>query len=270
MAIGYFHQHDAILYERLNSGGQALIKSILPISEQSSTIMDFLKNAILILDAGYCIVYLNPACERLLKVKKDDVLHMNAYELFPDAPEDVRHIENTVKYGKSVKVRRMPYQFGKFNSYFNLETHVLEEDGKVIGAVAEFSDVTEFVQEEEKFKLNLEQMASNIILLPEGKGILPLNQTIIDDLEIELITEKVLISVSEKKLSSLIVDLSSIIEANHRFFHSISGLLNALRLLGVNVSITGMRPVVAQNMVTSGISLDQYNIQVIRSIRDAF
>jgi rsbT co-antagonist protein RsbR len=246
------------------------MKGMFQLSEQRSNAMDFLKNAILIIDADYSIIYLNPACERLLKVNKEDVLQMNAYDLFPDAPESVRHIENTVKYGKTAKVKRMPYQFGGFNSYFNLETHLLEENGRIIGAMAEFSDVTDFVQKEEKYKFNLEQMASNIILLPEGKGILPLNQTIIDDLEIEVITQRVLISVSEKKLSSLIVDLSSIIEANHHFFHSISGLLNALRLLGVNVILTGMRPAVAQKMVTSGISLRQYDIQFIPSLRDAF
>ncbi|EDL63681.1 hypothetical protein BSG1_20865 [Bacillus sp. SG-1] len=232
--------------------------------------MDFLKHAIFIIDAEYSIVYLNPACERLLKLKKEDVLHMNAYDLFPDAPEDVRHVENTVKFGKTVKVKRMPYQFGDFNSYFDLETHLLEENGKILGAMAEFSDVTEFVQKEDRFKSHLEQMASNIILLPEGKGILPLNQTIIDDLEIDLIIQRVLISVSEKKLSSLIVDLSSIIEANQHFFHSINGLLKALKLLGVNVSLTGMRPAIAQKMVSSGVSVDQYNVHILRSLRDAF
>lgn len=245
-------------------------KSILQFNEHNVNAMDFLKHAIFIIDAEYSIVYLNPACERLLKLKKEDVLHMNAYDLFPEAPEDVRHVENTVKFGKTVKVKRMPYQFGEFNSYFDLETHLLEENGKILGAMAEFSDVTEFVQEEERFKSHLEQMASNIILLPEGKGILPLNQTIIDDLEIDLITQRVLISVSKKKLSSLIVDLSSIIEANQHFFHSINGLLKALKLLGVNVSLTGMRPAVAQKMVSSGVSVDQYNVHIIRSLRAAF
>lgn len=245
-------------------------KSILQFNEHNVNAMDFLKHAIFIIDAEYSIVYLNPACERLLKLKKEDVLHMNAYDLFPDAPEDVRHVENTVKFGKTVKVKRMPYQFGEFNSYFDLETHLLEENGKILGAMAEFSDVTEFVQKEDRFKSHLEQMASNIILLPEGKGILPLNQTIIDDLEIDLITQRVLISVSEKKLSSLIVDLSSIIEANQHFFHSINGLLKALKLLGVNVSLTGMRPAIAQKMVSSGVSVDQYNVHIIRSLRDAF
>ncbi|WP_421382216.1 PAS domain-containing protein [Bacillus salacetis] len=240
------------------------------MNEHNANAMDFLKNAILIIDTDYSIVYLNPACEKLLKVKKEDVLQKNAYDLFPDAPEDVRHIENTIKYEEPVKVERMPYQFGDFNSYFDLETHLLEENGIIIGAMAEFTDVTEYVKKEEKFKFNLEQMASNIILLPEGKGILPLNQTIIDDLEIDMIIQRVLLSVSEQKLSSLIVDLSSIIEANQHFFHSISGLLSALRLLGVNVSITGMKPAAAQGMVTSGISLDQYNVQIIRSLRDAF
>jgi rsbT co-antagonist protein RsbR len=252
------------------SGGRTLKKSVLQLNELNVNAMDFLKNAILIIDADYSIVYLNPPCERLLKVKKENVLFKNAYDLFPDAPEDVRHIENTVKYGKPAKVKRMPYQFGNFNSYFDLETHLLEENGSIIGAMAEFSDVTEFVQKEEKLKYYLKQMASNIILLPEGKGILPLNQTIIDDLEIDMITQRVLISVSEKKLSSLIVDLSSIIDANQHFFHSISGLLSSLRLLGVNVSITGMKPGVAQKMVTSGISLSKYNVEIIRSMRDAF
>ncbi|WP_044022932.1 STAS domain-containing protein [Bacillus sp. SG-1] len=245
-------------------------KSILQFNEHNVNAMDFLKHAIFIIDAEYSIVYLNPACERLLKLKKEDVLHMNAYDLFPDAPEDVRHVENTVKFGKTVKVKRMPYQFGDFNSYFDLETHLLEENGKILGAMAEFSDVTEFVQKEDRFKSHLEQMASNIILLPEGKGILPLNQTIIDDLEIDLIIQRVLISVSEKKLSSLIVDLSSIIEANQHFFHSINGLLKALKLLGVNVSLTGMRPAIAQKMVSSGVSVDQYNVHILRSLRDAF
>ncbi|WP_409252311.1 PAS domain-containing protein [Bacillus sp. SCS-153A] len=244
-------------------------KSILQFNELTLNAMDFLKNAIFIIDADYSIVYMNPACERLLKVNKEDVLHMNAYDLFPDAPEDVRHVENTVKFGKTVQIKRMPYQFGEFNCYFDLETHLLKENDTILGAMAEFSDVTEFVQEEEKIKLHLEQMASNIILLPDEKGILPLNQTIIDDLEIDLITQKVLISVSEKKLSSLIVDLSSILEANQHFFHSINGLLKALKLLGVNVSLTGMRPAVAHKMVSSGVHMDQYNVQIIRSLRDA-
>ncbi|MGF2618301.1 PAS domain-containing protein [Rossellomorea vietnamensis] len=245
-------------------------KSILEMSQHKANAMDFLKNAIMIIDANYKILYLNPACEKLLKVKKEEVLQQNAYDLHPDAPEDVRHIENTVKYGRPTIVKRMPYQFGDFNSYFNLETHLLEENGEIIGALAEFSDVTEFVLEEEKFKYNLEQMASNIILLPEGKGILPLNQTIIDDLEIDIIIQKVLMSVSQKKLSSLIVDLSSVLEANAHFLHSINGLLSALKLLGVSVTITGVKPEVAQKMAVTGVSLDKHKVQFISSLRNAF
>ncbi|MGD7022940.1 PAS domain-containing protein [Rossellomorea vietnamensis] len=244
-------------------------KSILEVSKHKTQVMDFLKNAILIIDADYMVIYLNPACEKLLKVNKEEVLHKSVYDLHPDAPEDVRHIENTVKYRRPAEVKRMPYQFGEFNSYFNLETHLLEENGEVLGAMAEFSDVTEFVLEEEKFKLNLEQMASSIILLPEGKGILPLNQTIIEDLEIDLIIQKVLMSVSEKKLTSLIVDLSSIFEANEHFFHSINGLLNALKLLGVSVIITGIKPSVAHEMAVSGVSFNQHKVQFIRSLRNA-
>ncbi|WP_456272994.1 PAS domain-containing protein [Bacillus sp. AK031] len=245
-------------------------KSILELNKHKYNAMDFLKDAILIIDADYTVMYLNPACEELLRVKKEDVINKNVYDLHPDAPDDVRHVENTVKYGKSVKVERMPYKFGEFDNYFNLKTHVLEENGELLGAMAEFSDVTDFVKREEKFKHSLEQMASNIILLPEGKGVLPLNQTIINDLEIETITQKVLISVSEKKLSSLIVDLSSVFEANQHFFHSISALLNALELLGVEVSITGVKPSVAQKMVTSGINLDKGKVRIIRSLKSAF
>lgn len=240
------------------------------VSNEKYNAMDFLRDAVLIIDADYNVVYLNPACEQLLRIKKENVIYQSVFDIHPNAPEDVRHIENTVKYGKPVKVERMHYAFGEFDNYFNLETHVLEENGEVIGALAEFSDVTDFVKREEKFKHSLEQMASNIILLPEDKGILPLNQTIINELEIETITEQVLISVSESKLSALIVDLSSVFEANQHFFHSISALLNALELLGVEVSISGVKPCVAQKMVTSGITLEKSKVRIIRSLKNAF
>lgn len=244
-------------------------KKLMELSEIGVNAMDYLNIAILIIDADFRVVFMNPMCEELLKLRKEDVLYKNIYEVHPDAPDDVRYIENTLKLGVTYKKDRMPYKFGDFNNFFNLETHLLKDDvGNVAGAMAEFTDVTEFVLNEQQLRKSLKEMATNIILLPERKGILPLNQAIVDILEVEDIVGDLLLHVSEKKCRMLIIDLSAIFEATNAFFHSLTILLKSLHLIGVKVSITGIKPEVATQMVQSGMNIDK--ITIYNSLEKAF
>lgn len=244
-------------------------KKSLVLNEVSIIGMNYMNIAILIIDADYRVIFMNPMCEILLKLRSEDILYKDIYEVHPDAPDDVRYIENTLKHERPYKIDRMQYKFGEFDNFFNLETHLLRDsNGNVVGALAEFSDVTDFVLKENQLRKSLREMATNIILLPERKGILPLNQAIVDLLEIEDIVGDLLLHVSEKKCRMLIIDLSAIFDATNAFFHSLTILLKSLHLIGVKVSITGIKPEVATQMVQSGMNIDKITIH--HSLEKAF
>lgn len=230
--------------------------------------MDYINKAILIIDSNHRIIYMNSNCEAMLKLKKEDVLNTNIYDVYPNAPEEVRHIENTVKFGETYKIDRMRYKFGDFDNYFSLETHLLKLDGEIVGGLAEFTDVTDFVEHEDKLRKSLSEIASNIILMPEKKGVLPLNQAVVDILELSELTETILMNVTSKRLKTLIVDLSAIYEASTAFFQSINILIESSRMIGVKVIITGIKPAVAQQMVNSGIKINHENF--VNTLEKAF
>lgn len=230
--------------------------------------MDFLRNGIMIIDRNYRIMYVNPAAEKLLKINFPRVQNKNVYEVFPDAPEDVRHLEHTIKFNKPRKIEKMPYLWGQFSYYLTLETNLILDEEKVIGAIAEFTDVTDYVVREEKLKKSLEEIASNVILLESEKGILPLNQIIMDELDIQKITQKVLEVVSNQKIRTLILDFSSVLEANEIFFKTIDSLIRALRLLGVKVIITGIKSAVARQIVVMDVPINKSNVTLLNSLAD--
>lgn len=242
---------------------------LIELSKIGVMSMDYLNIAILIIDADYRVIFMNSMCEKLLKLNSEEVINKKIFDVHTDAPIEVRYLENTLKLKKTFKIERMSYKFGEFDNFFNLETHLMKDDlGNVAGALAEFTDVTDFVLNEQQLRKSLKEMATNIILLPERKGILSLNQAIVDILAIDDIVGDLLLNVSAKKCRMLIIDLSAIFDATNAFFHSLTILLKSLHLIGVKVSITGIKPEVATQMVQSGMNIDR--ITIFNSLEKTF
>ncbi|WP_257535772.1 PAS domain S-box protein [Mesobacillus foraminis] len=225
-----------------------------------ASIVENIKSAVMVIDSQSIIVSVNQQCEKLLKVNREDILTKDIFQAFPDAPKEVRFIENTLKYEQEFTVDVMPYKWGPYNAYFNLQTKLLYEDGLVVGAMVEFSDITKYIHREEALKKSVEEMAANLVPISCSVAILPLTQPIVTELEPRYFIEKVLTSAHSLQITKVILDVTAIYEANSLFYDSIARLAHGMKLIGKEVMVTGFRPEVVRQMIHMGISLQDIRI----------
>ncbi|GAJ99534.1 STAS domain-containing protein [Geomicrobium sp. JCM 19055] len=99
-----------------------------------------------------------------------------------------------------------------------------------------------------------EMYAVSIPLVPVWKGVAVL--PIIGDLDDERSTylqNQTLNRATELSLTCIVIDLSGINSINTWFAQHLSNLIQALRLLGIKVVLSGMRPELSQTIVRLGI-----------------
>lgn len=221
------------------------------MSKLQDHIMDHLTCGVLAIDLDHRVIQINEVGEHILKVKRSEVLGESVYDIFPLAPEEVRHVERTVQTGEEFFIEAMPYKWGKFNMYLTVQTKVLIDSNKMYGAMVEFRDMTHIYKKQEELIDRMEDMAVNVIPLMDQLGLLPI-QPVVEEVGFHYLIDIGLQKVADMKVSTLIMDLSSITTLNDDFTEMISKLCGALNLLGVNIMITGVRPETALRWVSSG------------------
>ncbi|WP_409290581.1 STAS domain-containing protein [Peribacillus sp. SCS-37] len=100
------------------------------------------------------------------------------------------------------------------------------------------------------------ELSVPVVPLTRGVGILPL----IGNLDTEragLLMEETLQRASQLKLSYLIMDVSGVMIVDTMVADQLFKVMDALALTGVKTIITGVRPEVAQTMVSLGLKLDE-------------
>lgn len=232
-----------------------------------SAITENIRSAVMVIDPQNTIISVNQQCEKLLKVNREEILYKNVFQAFPDAPEEVRHIENTIKYEKEFVVDVMPYKWGRYNAYFTIHTKLIYEDGVVVGAMAEFSDITKYIEREAALKKSVEEMAANLVPISCSIAILPLTQPIVTELEPQYFIEKALTAANSLEIKKVILDVTAIYEANAIFYDSITTLAHGMRLIGKEMILTGFRPEVVKQMTDMGISLQ--GVQIYPTLKRA-
>lgn len=103
------------------------------------------------------------------------------------------------------------------------------------------------------------ELSAPVIQLTSKAGILPLIGEI-DTYRASIIFEQVLNTCSEKKINNLIIDLSGVPIIDTMVAGKLFDLMNGLRFLGVQASLSGVRPEIAQTAVHLGINLDKIKI----------
>jgi rsbT co-antagonist protein RsbR len=229
-------------------------------------ILENIEDAVLAIDQNYRITYLNPPCELLLDIKKDEAIGEGMYEFFPEAPEEFRHVENTVKFEKELALDEVPLKWGKYNKYIKIRTHLLKDSQTVTGAFVQFTDVTEQVVMRDRLNKRMEEMAVTLIPLSDEVVLLPLQPTY-EQFNFNYILDKSLTEIVELKPKVLVVDLSMIYETSPMFFEIIEMLKKAVKLLGISVTISGLRPEVSKEWVQSKIK--QYETTYFGTLKSA-
>lgn len=219
------------------------------MNQMSNQMMNHLSFGILALDMDYRITAMNEVGARLLEVNQEEAIGQNVYDLFPDAPEDIRHVERTVKTGEEIELEAMPYQWGKYRLYLSIRTKVLQEGNEQIGALAEFKDITAYHEKQEDLVKNMENMSVTIIPVTNQIALFPL-QPVINNLEFHYILDKGVENISNMNVHDLILDFSSIRSVDLEFLSKIEKLIETVKLIGIHVTLTGIQPGVAKEWST--------------------
>ncbi|MFC4353743.1 STAS domain-containing protein [Chryseomicrobium palamuruense] len=113
----------------------------------------------------------------------------------------------------------------------------------------------------------INELSSPVISLSKGIAILPLVGDI-DTNRAKYIFENALTQCTQKRIDTLLVDISGVAIIDTMVAQQIFQLIEALRLLGVKFILSGIRPEIAQTAVQLGINFN--DIHTISTIERAF
>ncbi|HEX9913181.1 MAG TPA: ATP-binding protein [candidate division Zixibacteria bacterium] len=135
----------------VNQSYFVLDKSYKEIRTLTGNVLEGMNNAVVAVDKDKSIIVFNPVAEELFSLKRNEVINKNYSQIFP---EDEPLINQVLSSGKSIwdMERRLPMR-SKENKDLVLGTSILlDEKGKIQGAVAVIHDMTELKKYEDEAK----------------------------------------------------------------------------------------------------------------------
>lgn len=110
------------------------------------------------------------------------------------------------------------------------------------------------------------ELSSPVIPIKEGIGVLPLIGSIDND-RAKLIFESTLAQSSAKKINTIFIDFSAVPVLDSMVAHQLYQLLLALNLIGVEAIYSGIRPELAQSIIS--LDIDFTSIKTYSSLMQA-
>jgi rsbT co-antagonist protein RsbR len=105
----------------------------------------------------------------------------------------------------------------------------------------------------------IDELSTPVISIADGIAVLPLIGDI-DTHRARTLMEHALKESQEKEVNCLLIDLSGVFMVDTMVAQELFKIISALNLTGVDVSLTGMRPELANSAVRLGIRFDQVSI----------
>ncbi|WP_174733422.1 STAS domain-containing protein [Mesobacillus harenae] len=105
----------------------------------------------------------------------------------------------------------------------------------------------------------IDELSTPIISITDGVAVLPIVGDI-DTHRAKVLMEKALQESSNKNVNCLIIDLSGVLIVDTMVAQELFKIISSLELTGVKVSLTGMRPELAQSVTSLGIRFDDINM----------
>ncbi|RSD25507.1 STAS domain-containing protein [Mesobacillus subterraneus] len=106
----------------------------------------------------------------------------------------------------------------------------------------------------------INELSAPVISLSNHQGLLPLIGDI-DTSRAKMILEHTLKQCAQRDIHHLFVDLSGVAMIDTMVAHQLFQLLNALKLIGVKTTLSGIRPEIAQTAVQLGLSFNETDIK---------
>lgn len=246
--------------------------------EKLAMIVNGLSIPTFVIDQDHKITHWNAALESLSGEKKEDLIGTNRQwiafyseerpvmaDLIVDGVTDSELNElYGEKYRNSTLIEGA-YEATNFFSTFGDEGKWLEftaaplrdSDGQIIGAIETLQDITERRQKAEIIKLQAQQileLSTPVIRIWDGVVAAPLIGTL-DTMRTQQFMERLLESIVETNSEVALVDITGVPFIDTQIAQHLIDTINAVKLLGAQVVLTGVRPSIAQTLVHLGIDL---------------
>ncbi|TDL80407.1 STAS domain-containing protein [Peribacillus frigoritolerans] len=104
------------------------------------------------------------------------------------------------------------------------------------------------------------ELSSPVIKLQDDTALLPLVGDI-DTARAKMVLENTLKQCSEKRVSHLYIDLSGVVMIDTMVAHQIFQLIDALNLIGIKTTLSGIRPEIALTSMQLGLTFDNISIK---------
>ncbi|EFR97565.1 modulator protein RsbR, partial [Listeria ivanovii FSL F6-596] len=135
--------------------------------------------------------------------------------------------------------------------YYRFETWLSTMYNKVVTAYADTWEKTVSIQ-----KSALQELSAPLLPIFEKISVMPLIGTI-DTERAKLIIENLLIGVVKNRSEVVLIDITGVPVVDTMVAHHIIQASEAVRLVGCQAMLVGIRPEIAQTIVNLGIELDQ-------------
>ncbi len=242
------------------------------VAERSTlrTIIDTLPDSIYVKDREGRFEVANQALARLLGVANPDALiGKTDFELFPGelaaayADDERRLIES----GIPLLDKEEPVLHADGTSHWIITAKVPLRDpqGRVVGLVGRGQDITERKRiEAERQRLQDELIHAQALALQElSTPLIPISDTMlvmplvgrIDTRRASQILETLLTGIQAQQADLAIIDITGVNVVDTQVAHAIIQTARAVKLLGAQVVLTGLRAEVAQTLVSLGVDL---------------
>ena len=224
------------------------------------------------------IVQWNPAAERIFGWSAVEAIGKNAIALLVPglALEHVQGIVGALLSGQVANSRNE--NVTKDGRLITCQWHnavLKDETGKVLGWLSQTEDISERVRgEAERLALQeqiiegqqaaLRELSTPIIPITDGVIAMPLIGAI-DSNRAQQVIEGLLTGVAELGATTAILDITGVLVVDTQVANALLRAAQAVKLLGAQVIITGIRPEVAQTLV--GLGLDLSGITTLATLQ---
>lgn len=218
--------------------------------------------AIIMLDPEGRVISWNPAAERLKGWRADEIIGQHFSRFYP--AEDVAAGKTEMELSVAAEEGRFEdegWRMRKDGSRFWANvvfTALRDADGRLRGFGKVTRDLTERRGAEEKIRRQaqeiIEMAAVPVVQVWEGIVLVPLIGTL-DSQRTQQLMERLLNRVTETSSPVALVDITGVPTIDTQTAQHLIEAIAAVRLLGSEVVLTGVRPSIAQTLVHLGIDL---------------
>ncbi|CDG25558.1 MULTISPECIES: STAS domain-containing protein [Bacillus amyloliquefaciens group] len=223
--------------------------------------------------------------EELTEQDKEFYRHINKMYIMPkkefleefeqwviELAKDQKHLDTPVQYVVREFMRNRRLYISYYDAFADKhETSFAQGERKkwenLIVQVFDFTIYTfvDHAEHNSKMQLNAQremilELSSPVITLSKRTALLPLVGDI-DTERAKFILENTLSTCAKRLIEHLLIDLSGVVVVDTMVAHQIFKLVEALKLIGVTSTLSGIRPEIAQTAVQLGINFSDITIK---------